>query len=191
MPKPTNQGVSGGSILPHNYEVGSIQKFTPEQLKIRQYMHDLIGPEGYLSKIAGGDEDFFREMEAPALRQQQGIMSGATSRFGNLGMGSAKSGAFSMPTTSFKDFAKALQASRTQQRMNATNSLMSGSNQFLSNNPREQFLLPEVDEFKGSKLPSTVFGAAGGAMQGASVAGWPGAILGGVYGGYQGYSSQK
>ncbi len=189
MAKQTMPGLSGGSILPHNYEIGSIQKFTPEQNKIHQYMGDLLGPSGYLSKIAGGDESFFQEMEAPALRQHQAITSGAGSRFGNLGLGNAKSGGFSMPSSSFKDFAAALQANRTQQRMSAINSLMSGSNAYLSHKPTEKLLVPENDPLKYSKLSSTIFGAGGGALQGGAMGGWPGAILGGLYGAYQGYSS--
>jgi len=192
MAKAMTQPLTGGTILPHNYEIGRIQRFTPEQQKIHKYMHDLVGPSGFLSKIAGGDESFFQEMEAPALRQHSAISGGAASRFGNLGMGSAKSGAFSMPGSSFKDFAAALKANRTQQRMDAINSLMSGSNAYLSHKPTETLLVPENDPFtKYSKIGPTVFGAGGGALQGGAMGGWPGAIIGGLYGAYQGYSSAK
>ncbi len=54
---------------PHGYQKGSLQQFTPEQMQLFQQLFSNVGPESYLSKLAGGDESFFNEMEAPALKQ--------------------------------------------------------------------------------------------------------------------------
>ena len=53
--------------VPSGYKAGSLQQFTPEQLQLFQQMFSNVGPESYTSKLAGGDQSLFNEMEAPAL----------------------------------------------------------------------------------------------------------------------------
>ena len=60
-------------------------EYTPEQHDISAQRQQLSGPDSYYSKIAGGDEQAFNEIEAPAMRQFQALQGQVASRFSNLG----------------------------------------------------------------------------------------------------------
>ena len=64
---PTGAGFK--NKIPKGMEMSRIQNFTPEQMELFQQMISNLGPDSFLSKIAGGDQSAFEEMEAPAHRQ--------------------------------------------------------------------------------------------------------------------------
>jgi hypothetical protein len=71
---------TGGNIIPKGYKQGQMQQFTPEQMQLFQQMFAQVSPDSYLSKLAGGDESLFQEMEAPAMRQFQGLQGDLASQ---------------------------------------------------------------------------------------------------------------
>ncbi len=64
-----NQRAAGRDIIPKGYQKGQLNQFTPEQNQLFKQQFQHVGPESYLSKLAGGDQSFYDEMEAPAWRQ--------------------------------------------------------------------------------------------------------------------------
>jgi hypothetical protein len=90
------------------------QQFTPEQMDLFQQLLGLTGSENFLSKLAGGDEEAFNQMEAPALRQFSGLQGNLASRFSGMGMGARKSSGFTnTANAAASDFAQGLQSQRT------------------------------------------------------------------------------
>ncbi len=63
----------GGSKIPKGYEQGSMQQFTPEQMNLFKSLFGQVGPDSFTSRLAGGDQSMFEQMEAPAMRQFQGL----------------------------------------------------------------------------------------------------------------------
>jgi hypothetical protein len=132
-----------GNIVPKGYQQGQIQNFTPEMMDLFQQLFSFLGPNSDLSKLAGGDQSYFDEMEAPALRQFNDVQSGIANRFSNSGMGSRNSSAFqNAQTSAASNFAQELQGKRQGLQSQALQDLMGYSNSLLNKNPYEQFLVP-------------------------------------------------
>lgn len=131
-----------GNKVPSGYKAAQLQNFTPEMMELFQQMIDQLGPDSFLSKLAGGDEETFQQMEAPALRQFNEILGGIGSRFSGMGMGARKSSGFQNATTAAgSNFAQDIQANRLNLQRQATGDLMNYSNQLLSQKPYEQSLV--------------------------------------------------
>ncbi|RPI85130.1 MAG: hypothetical protein EHM34_02410 [Nitrosopumilales archaeon] len=151
--------------IPKGYqkEVAQLQNFTPEQMQQHQSLFQHVGPDSYLSRLAGGDQSLFDEMEAPALRQFNQIQGGIASRFSGGGggqgaMSSRRSSGF-QNTMSAKasDFAQQLQANRQNLQRQGLSDLFNMSNMLLSQNPYDRSLVK-----KEEKQPSGWGGLAGG-----------------------------
>jgi hypothetical protein len=84
------------SMKPKGYD--QFSQYTPEQHEISQQRQQLTGPGSYYNKLANGDQDIFDEIEAPAMRQFQGLQGQIASRFSQGGgqgsLGSRKSSGF-------------------------------------------------------------------------------------------------
>lgn len=89
------------------------EQYTPEQMELFQRMIGDLGPDSFLSKLAGGDEAMFAEMEAPAMRQFSGLLGGLASRFSGMGMGGRRSSGFQNESSAAaSNFAQDLQSRR-------------------------------------------------------------------------------
>jgi hypothetical protein len=143
----------GGSKIPSGYRAGRIQQFTPQQMQLFQSLFSHLGPESYLSKLAGGDEQTFAQMEAPAMRQFAGLQGNLASRFSGMGMGGRRSSGFqNTATQAGSDFAQELQSRRQGLQRQALQDLIGMSNTLLGQKPYEQFLTPEKPSFLQSIL---------------------------------------
>lgn len=130
------------------YKSGQMQQFTPEQMQLFQQMFGHVGPGSFLSKLAGGDESMFKELEAPAFRQFQGLQGDLASRFSGMGMGARRGSGFANTMNqATSDFAQDLQAQRLGIRNQAIQDLMNMSNQLLGQRPYEQFVMKKDPSF--------------------------------------------
>lgn len=171
-----------GTIIPKGTKTGQLQQFTPEQMKLFSQLFSNVGPDSYLSRLAGGDQGLFNEIEAPALRQFQELQGQLGSRFSGMGIGAQKSSGFrNAMGQAGSDFAMQLQSQRQALQRQAIQDLMGYSNQLLGQRPYEQFLIQKQQKQK-SGLGG--FGALGGALLG----GAGGFALGGPMGGFEGAS---
>jgi len=163
-------GVSGGNKIPSGYKAGRMQQFTPEQMQLFQSLFSHLGPESFLSKLAGGDEQTFGQMETPALKQFSGLQGNLASRFSGMGMGARRSSGFQNTSNqAASDFAGELQSRRQGLQRQALQDLMGMSNTLLGQRPYEQFLTPEKPSFLQSLLGA--LGQGGGQLLGGLGAG--------------------
>lgn len=179
-------GISGGSSggsrmrglapgMKHIPGHHRFQQFTPEQMNLFQQMFGQVGPESYLSRLAGGDEEMFNQIEAPALRQFGALQGNIASRFSGMGMGARKSSGFQNEMgAAGANFAERLQAQRMGLQRQAIMDLMGLSQNLLGQRPYD------VQEAAASK-PS-----GWGALAGTALGGLGGFALGGPSGGMMG-----
>lgn len=142
------QPLTGGNKIPEGYSYGQVQQFTPEQMELFGQMFSHLGPESFLSKIAGGDQSMFAEQEAPALQQFSELQGGLASKFSGMGQGARGSSGFqNTMNQASSDFAQGLQSNRMNQRMQAIQELMGFSNQLLGQRPYETTLTEKPKPF--------------------------------------------
>src|SRR5208337_2798286 len=154
-------GVAGGmnnstgyykEKIPEGYKAGKLQQFTPEQLELFQSLFGHLGPDSYLSQLAGGDESFFDEIEAPGKRQFAGSLGNIASRFSQGGGGQGalssrrSSGFQNAATAASSNFAQELQAQRQGLQRQALYDLMGLSSNLLGQRPYEAFLTKKAPE---------------------------------------------
>lgn len=137
-------GNFGGDNIPKGYNIGQLQQFTPEQQQLFQQLFSHLGPESYLSKLAGGDESQFQQIEAPAWRQFQEAQGQLGSRFSQLAPGAMSaqrgSGFQNAAGQQASDFAMQLQSQRHNLRSQALRELIEMSNMLLGQRPQERGL---------------------------------------------------
>lgn len=179
-----NRGVAGptgrvGNKIPSGYKLGQLQNFTPEQMKLFQQMFGQLGPESYLSRLAGGDQDMFNQMEAPAMRQFAGLQGNIASRFSGMGMGARRSSGFgNVMNQAGSDFAQDLAARRQEIQHSALRDLIGLSTQLLGQRPYEQ-IITEKQHRPSTGQMLLGAGATGlGTAAGAYLGGAPGAQIG-------------
>lgn len=155
-----------GDVIPKGYQKGQLQNFTPEQMQLFQSLFSQVGPQSYLSRLAGGDQGLFEEMEAPAHRQFQGLLGQIGSRFSGTGdrqMSGRRGSGFNFATTqAASDFAQDLQSRRQGLQRQALMDLMGISQGLLSQRPYDQF----VTEKPRSFAENLFTGLSGGIGQG-------------------------
>jgi|HubBroStandDraft_2_1064218.scaffolds.fasta_scaffold324756_2 hypothetical protein len=152
------------------HEFGRMQQFTPEQMQLFQQLFGHLGPDSFLSKLAGGDEEMFNQIEAPAKRQFSGQIGNLASRFSGTGLGARHSSGFQNAATAASgDFAQGLQSQRLGLQRQAIGDLLGLSNQLLGQRPYETFAT--------EKKPSFLESLMGGLGSGAGQAGGAAAIM--------------
>lgn len=150
-------------VIPKGYQKGQLSQFTPEQMQLFKSMFSQLGPESFLSQLAGGEEGAFDQLEAPALRQFGELQGNLASRFSGMGTGARHSSGFQNALNSATgDFAQQLQSQRMGLQRQALQDLMGMSNTLLQQRPYEQFLTPKKTPFWQSLLTSGVGGLASG-----------------------------
>jgi len=167
--------------IPKGYKKGTLNNFTPEQMQLFQQMFGQLGPESYLSKLAGGDEETFNQMEAPALKQFAGLQGGLASRFSGMGGTGARnsSGFQNTANQAASDFAQQLQSQRQELQRGAISDMMNFSNQLLNQRPQENFLVEKPQKQKQALGGwGGALGALGGGAAGFFAGGPAGALAG-------------
>ncbi len=163
-----------GNKIPSGYKFGQLQQFNPEQMALFKQLFSHASPDSYTSRLAGGDQSMFDEMEAPAWRQFSSSLGNIASRFSGMGMGARKSSGFQNYTTSAaSNFAQDLQSKRQGLQQQAIKDLMGMGNTLLQQQPYEQFMI--------KKQPSQ-WGQIAGQLAGSI----PGAITSAYTGGFGG-----
>jgi len=174
---------------PSGYSLGRMQQFTPEQMQLFQQMFSQVSPDSYLSKLAGGDQETFNQMEEPSLRQFSELQGNIASRFsgpgggGNqLALGGRRSSGFqNTMSAASSDFASQLQSQRQNLQRQALQDLMGLSSNLLGQRPFDNFLV------KKDRKPSFLQSLFGGAAPIAGAVG--GGMLGGPMGSVAGYQA--
>jgi hypothetical protein len=134
-------GVTGGDKVPKGYTTGQLQQFSPEQMQLFQQLFSHVGPESFTSKLAGGDQSQFEQLEAPAMRQFQGLQGNIASRFSGMGTGARRSSGFQNTINqASSDFASDLASRRMGLQQQAIQDLMGMSSQLLGQRPQERML---------------------------------------------------
>jgi len=160
-----------GSKTPSGYSSGSMANFTPEQMQLFKSLFSQVGPGSYTSRLAGGDQSLFEEMERPALRQFGEMQGNLASRFSGMGMGARKSSGFANTMNSAaSNFAQDLQSRRQELQRQAIQDLMGMSSNLLGQKPFENYLVPKekpwwqelISSLGGSAVNAGVKGLMGG-----------------------------
>ena len=127
-----------GAGAPAGYVQGQINNFTPEQQNLFKSLFSNVGQGSYLSKLAQGDQDTFSQIEAPALRQFQGLQSELASQFSGQGLGGRRSSGFQNQLgENTANFASQLQAQRYGLQRQALMDLHGMSQELLGQRPYE------------------------------------------------------
>lgn len=145
MSTPTISKLSGTGYRQLNLPTKS-----PEQMDMfRQLMggsQGAIGPAlGQMSSLAGGgDEETWRQLEAPAMRQFGELQGGMASRFSGMGGGARRSSGFqnSMGSAGV-DLAERLQGQRMGLQQSAQQQLMQLYQSLMGENLSENTLIPK------------------------------------------------
>jgi hypothetical protein len=138
----TGQNPFMDSKDPSGFRSGYLQQYTPEQMQLFQQQFGNVGPDSYLAQLAGGDEEAFAEMEAPAWQNLSRAQGQLGSRYSGMGTGAQKSSGFRNEQGQLgADFAQQLAAKRADYRRQALTDLMGFSNQLLGQRPYERYLV--------------------------------------------------
>lgn len=160
-------GQFAGDIKPKGYNVGQLQQFTPEQMQQFSSLFSHLGPDSFTSRLAGGDESLFEEMEKPAWRDFQAAQGQLGSRFSQLAPGAMSSqrgsGFQNAGGQQASDFAMQLQANRQGLQRNALRDLFELSNLLLGQRPTERGLFekPQHQMSTSSKFGMQALSSAG------------------------------
>lgn len=174
--------------VPSGYKAGSLQQFNPEQLQLFSQLFSHVNPESYLSKLASGDQSFFGEIEAPALKQFSALQGNLASRFSGMGAGGSQRALGGRHSSGFQlgqnqaasDFAQQLQSQRQGLQRQAIMDLMGISESLLGQRPFQRTLIPKQQKESGL---GGLLGAGIGGL-GGFFAGGPGGALAGAQLGY-------
>ncbi len=137
-------------------------------MELHNRSFEQVAPDSYLSRLAGGDQSLFNEIEAPALKQFSGLQGNLASRFSGMGMGARRSSGFQNEANSqAQDFAMKLQSQRQGLQRQAIGDLQSMSQQLLGQRPYEQFRYDKPKKSSGwGGLGGAALGGIGGAFMG-------------------------
>lgn len=178
--------------IPKGFKTGSLRQFDDRQMDLYKRMYGALEPDSFLSRLAGGDEDIFSQMEAPAMRQFSGLLGNIASRYsqggGPGGLSARRSSGFQNENTAAaSNFAQELQAQRHQLQMNAINEMQRLGHALLSERPYERGLFAKPQKQGGgweNVFKSGIGGLTGGAL-GYFAAGGPWGIAPGAMTGMQ------
>lgn len=150
------------------------ENMTPEQMQLLSQLTGHLSPDSFLSKLAGGDQEAFAEVEAPALKQFSALQGNLASRFSGMGLGGRKSSGFkNTMNTAASDFAQQLQSNRLNLRQQALKELMTYGSDLLRQQPYGL-----VEKQQKSNPWAAVAGAGLGAAGGFFLGGPAGALYG-------------
>jgi len=167
-------GKGSGDVIPKGYNQGQLQQFTPEQLSLFKQMFGQVGQDSFLSKLAGGDEQTFQDIEAPQHRQFGEYLGNAGSRFAGMGStGNIKSSGFQNGITAASSgFAQDLASKRQGLQRQAMGDLFNMQNTLLGQRPYEKFVTKEPakqpsfwEELLTKSIPGVIQQGAGAGLK--------------------------
>jgi hypothetical protein len=162
------RGATGAnkSLQGTGYRQISSPQFTKEQMNLFKQLFSQTGQNSPLGRLAGGDQESFSEIEAPAMRQFNELLGGLGSRFSGMGStGARKSSGFQNAATSAaSNFAQDLQASRLGIQRQAQQDLFALSQGLLGQRPFEDIFIQKMQKQPGF-WKSLFTGLAGGVGQ--------------------------
>lgn len=167
--------------VPHGLRGYSTPNYTPAQMNIHKQNYEALGPDTDLARMAAGDQSFYDQMEAPALRQFSGIQGNLASKYsggsGRGGLSNRNSSGFQQEQGEFaSNFAQQLQANRLNLQRQAHNDLWKMSQDFLGQQPFNRQTVAKK-ESKGNDWMGLA-GAGVGAVGGFAIGGPSGAFQG-------------
>lgn len=141
-------GVSAPKANISGYKLRNVPNFTPGQMQLFQKLlgglsggGGLEGGLDFLSRLSGGDESMFEQLEAPAYSSFNKAIGQLGSRFAGFGSGALDSSAFQQATSgAASDLAQNLQSQRLGLQQGAIERLLGLSQNLLSQKPYESFL---------------------------------------------------
>lgn len=140
-PENNRRGGAGGDVIPKGHRAGQIQQFGPEAMEMYEKLFSLLGEDSDIFKMAMGDQSYFDEMEAPAMRQFNELQGGLASRFSGMGMGGRKSSGFqNTSSAATTNFAQDLQSNRQNISRQALRDLMEMSHSLMNEKPFERII---------------------------------------------------
>lgn len=158
------------------------------QQQLTELLHSILGGGGgggfqqglgQLSKLAGGDQEAFGQLEAPALRQFGELQGQLASRFSGMGSGARKSSGFQNASSSAAaDLAERLQGQRLGIQQNALSQLL-GLSESLLNRPTFESSFIQKKTPAWQQLLTSLGGTAGqvaGQFGGLGLGKWAGFI---------------
>ncbi len=149
------RGKATGDVVPKGYKTAQLQQFTPEQMRLFQQLFSNVGPESDLSRLAGGDQSYYNEIEAPALQQFNAYQGNLASRFSGMGAGQGpgqslssrrSSGFQNTATQAGADFAQQLASQRQALQRQAIMDLHGLSSSLLGQRPYERSLVEKPQQ---------------------------------------------
>lgn len=179
------RGSVTGEKIPSGYKKGSIANFTPEAMELYKSLFQHLSPDSRLARLAGGDEEMFNQIEAPAFRNFQGLQGQLASRFSQGGGGQGalssrhSSGFQNTASAAASNFAQDLQSQRQQLMRQAIQDLMGLSGDLLQQRPYEQFLVPKKEN-RTAELIGKLAGAIPGLISSFAGGGSPGSAIKGA-----------
>jgi len=186
-PTGSMQGLRGGSpgdVIPSGYRKYQLQQFDPSQMELYNRLYGQVSSDSDLSKLAGGDQSYFDEIEAPALQQFSALQGNIASRFSGNGLGGRKSSGFQNTMTSAaSNFAQQLQSNRQNLQRQAIQDLSGLSNQLLGYRPQQSGIYEKRQKESGLGGWGALGGAALGGLGGFALGG-PAGAFGGAQLGY-------
>jgi len=162
--------------IPKGYAAGQLQQFSPEQMQLFRQLFGQVGPESYLSQLAGGSQEGFEQQEAPALRQFNELQGNIASRFSQGGggqgaLGARRSSGFqNYQNQASSNFAQDLSSKRQDLQRQAINDLMGISSNLLAQKPFERTLTEKPKPWWQSLL--STFGSSLASEAGKSLGGF-------------------
>lgn len=134
---------------PQGYQMTQTPNFSPEVMKLYNNLLSSLGtgPQqglGYLTKLASGDEDIFKQIEAPAYQALQQGMAQTAGRFS--GVGGQDSSAFANALAGQQgQMSQNLAANRQQLQQQAIQQLLGYSQNLMNQKPYDYQLQEEGD----------------------------------------------
>lgn len=182
-------GMRGGTGTPNSrnkapegYSTGKMENFSPEMMQLFTHLMSQLGPNSFLSKLAGGDQSMFEQMEAPAMRQFSQMQGENASRFSGMGMGARRGSGFqNFQNQATSNFAQDLQAKRLELQRQAISDLMGAGNTLLQQKPYENYMVKnQYEQSPWQDIAGKFVQAIPGAVAGFMTAGPPGAAMSAV-----------
>lgn len=170
-------GAGYGAKTPKGYDTYQLPTMEPA---VHDWFTKLMGSSGQgalsgmenLKKLAGGDESYFQQLEAPAFRQFEGSMGQMGSRFAGMGMGANKSSGMRLSAGGMaSDLAQNLQSQRMGLQQNAISQLMGMSQHLMGMPTMGTGLVQKQPSFWEQLLPGLMGGIGQGAGMGGGAAG--------------------
>jgi hypothetical protein len=174
---------SASGLKGTGYNQVSMPRLNPDQMQLFQQL--LVGSSGGLQaglsnlsqQAAGGSEDYWKQLEAPAMRQFGELQGQIASRFSGAGMGGRKSSGFNNAQSgAAAGLSEQLQSNRLGLQQSAIRDLLGLSHTLLGTDTQDNFLIPKKKPWWQDLLSGLggAAGQAGGMFGGLGLGKWAG-----------------